>query len=101
MIIILGIIIVFIIVIALLVPEDVNYTKAVKDIMSRYIKIPVALAFFRNPLLQLIFFYIDYRDRLDIEEKSMFKRYFITQFFSIIILITIIFIVKPHSQLRK
>ena len=64
--------------------------------MSRYIKIHVALVFFRNPLLQLIFFYIDYRDRLDIEEKSLFKRYFITQFFSIVVFITIILIVRHY-----
>ena len=96
MIIILGILVALIIVVALLVPEGVDYTKAVKEIMSRYIKIHVALVFFRNPLRQLIFFYIDYRDRLDIEEKRMFKRYFITQFFSIFIFITIIFIVKHY-----
>ncbi len=96
MIIILGILVALIIVVALLVPEGVDYTKAVKEIMSRYIKIHVALVFFRNPLLQLIFFYIDYRDRLDIEEKRMFKSYFITQFFSIFIFITIIFIVKHY-----
>jgi len=96
LIVILGIIIVLIIVVALLVPEGVDYTKAVKQIMSRYIRIPVALAFFRNPLLQLIFFYIDYRDRLDIEEKRLFKRYFITQFFSIAVFITIIFIVRHY-----
>lgn len=96
MIIILGIVVALIIVVALLVPKGVDYTKAVKEIMSRYIKIHVALVFFRNPLLQLIFFYIDYRDRLDIEEKRMFKRYFITQFFSIFIIITIIFIVKHY-----
>lgn len=96
MIIILGIIAALIIVVALLVPDGTNYTKAVKEIMSRYIKIPMSLAFFRNPLLQLIFFYIDYRDRLDIEEKRLFKRYFITQFFSIVLFITIIFIAKHY-----